>query len=134
MISENAKNITQKLNKNLLIASTFHRRERKFIQIAQRNINGNAITDTFKLRPTIHKIDDVIIVPILDQRITANADVKDNIHVHTKARTRTETTFELSKIVVIKIQLQKDFGTDEVNFFNKFLNHQLVTVETACSK
>ena len=73
-------------------------------------------------------------VPTLDQRITANADVRDNIQVQTNANTKTETTLELSKIVVIKIPLQKDFNLDEVNFFNKFLNHQLVTEETACSK
>jgi hypothetical protein len=66
--------------------------------------------------------------------MTANADVSERIHVHTKASTSTETTFELCNIVVINIQLQKDFKTDDVNFFNKFLNHQLVNEETACSK
>ena len=86
-----------------------------------------------KLNQTIQRIEEVIIVPTLDQRITANAEVNDNIPVQTKAKTRTETTFELSKIVVIKIQLQKDFGTDDVNFFIKFLNHQLEKPVTACS-
>ena len=76
----------------------------------------------------------MIQVPTLDPKITANADVRDSIHVQTNANTRTETTFELSNIVVIKIQLQKDFNLDEVNFFNKFLNHQFVNEETACSK
>ena len=98
------------------------------------NINGNAIFATSKLKPTTHKTDEVIHVHTLDQRITANADVKDNIPVQTNARTKTETTFELSNIVVINIQLQKDFRSDDVNFFNKFLNHQFVTEETACSK
>jgi hypothetical protein len=60
--------------------------------------------------------------------------VSERTHVHTKARTNTEITLELCNIVVINIQLQKDFNTDEVNFFNKFLNHPLVTEETACSK
>ena len=115
-------------------ASIFHQRGKKFIPIAHRNINGNAIIETFKLSQTIHKIDDVIIVHTLDPKITANAEVKDNIPVHTKASTNTETTFELSNIVVIRIQLQKDFRTDDVNFFNKFLNHPFVTEETACSK
>jgi hypothetical protein len=73
-------------------------------------------------------------VHTLDPRITANADVKDNIPVQTKASTNTETTFELSKIAVIKIQLQNDFKTDDVNFLSKFLNHQFVTEDTACSK
>ena len=133
-INENAKKITQKLNKNLLIVSIFHQRAKKLVQIAQKNINGSAIIETFKLNQTIQRIEDVIIVPTLDQRITANAEVKDNIPVQTKARTKTETTFELSKIVVINIQLQKDFGTDDVNLFSKFLNHQFVTEDTACSK
>ena len=116
------------------MATTFDQRERKFIHIAHRNINGNAIFATSKLKPTTHRSEAVIQVPTLDQRITANADVKDKIHVQTNARTRTETTFELSKIVVIKIPLQKDFNLDEVNFFNKFLNHQFVREATACSK
>ena len=133
-ISENAKNISQKLNKNLLIASTFHQRDKKFIQIAHKNINGKAIIETFKLKPTIQRIEEESIVPTLDQRITAKADVKDKIPVQTKASTNTETTFELSKILVIKIQLQKDFRTDDVNLLNKFLNHQFVIEETACSK
>lgn len=133
-IKENARNIIPKLRKNLLIDTTFGQRERKFIHIAQANINGNAILATSKLKPTIHKSEAVIQVPTLDQRITANADVKDNIHVQTNANTKTETTFELSKIVVIKIPLQKDFNLDDVNFFSKFLNHQFVTEETACSK
>ena len=118
----------------MLIDTTFGQREKKFIHIAHMNINGNAIFATSKLSQTTHKSDDVIHVPTLDQRITANADVKDNIQVQTNASTRTETTLELSNIVVIKIQLQKDFNLDEVNFFNKFLNHQWVTEETACSK
>lgn len=98
------------------------------------NINGNANFATSKLNQTTHKTDDVIHVPTLDQRITANADVKDNIQVQTNANTKTETTFELSNIVVINIPLQKDLVTDEVNFFRKFLNHQLAIEETACSK
>ena len=89
---------------------------------------------TFKLRPTIHNNEAVIHVPTFDQRITAKADVRDKIHVQTNANTRTETTFELSKIVVIKIQLQKDFGTEDVNLFSKFLNHPFVIEEIACSK
>lgn len=133
-INENARKITPKLNTNLLIATTLFQRERKLIQNAPININGNAIIDTFKLNHTIHKIELVNIVPTLDPRITANADVSERIHVQTNANTSTETTFELSNIVVIKIQLQKDFKTDDVNFFNKFLNHQLVKEETACSK
>jgi hypothetical protein len=123
-IKENARNIIPKLRKNLLIDTTFGQREKKFIHIAHMNINGNAIFATSKLSQTTHKSDDVIHVPTLDQRITANADVKDNIQVQTNANTRTETTLELSNIVVIRIQLQKDFNLDEVNFFNKFLNHQ----------
>lgn len=133
-INENARKIIPKLRKNLLIDTTFGQREKKFIHIAHMNINGNAIFATSKLSQTTHKTDDVIHVHTLDQRITANADVKDNTQVQTNANTKTDTTFELSKIVVIKIPLQKDFSLDEVNFFNKFLNHQLVTEETACSK
>ena len=133
-IKENARNIIPKLKRNLLIATTFDQRERKFIHIAHRNINGNAIFATSKLKPTIHRSEAVIQVPTLDPKITANADVRDSIHVQTNANTRTETTFELSNIVVIRIQLQKDFRTDDVNFFNKFLNHPFVTEETACSK
>ena len=133
-INENAKKITQKLNINLHTATTLSRRDKKFIQIAPKKINGKAIIDTFKLNQTTHSIELVNIVPTLDPRITANADVSERIHVHTKAKTRTETTFELSNIAVINIQLQKDLGTDDVNFFNKFLNHQFVTEETACSK
>lgn len=134
LINEKARNIIPKLNKNLQIASIFHQWGRKFIPTAQRNIRGKAIIETFRLRPTIHRIEDVIIVHTLDPRITAKADVSDNIPVHTKASTNTETTFELSRIVVIKIQLQNDFGTDDVNFFNRFLNHQFVIEETACSR
>jgi hypothetical protein len=76
----------------------------------------------------------VIQVPTFDQRITANADVSERIQVHTNANTSTETTLELSNIVVINIPLPKDFGTEDVNFLNKFLNQPLVTEETACSK
>lgn len=133
-INENAKKITPKLNINLLIMTTLSQREKKFIQIAQRNTNGKANIKTFKLNHTIHNTQLVSIVPIFDQRITANADVSERIHVHTNANTSTETTFELCNIVVISIQLQKDLTTDDVNFFNKFLNHQLVTEETVCSK
>ena len=89
---------------------------------------------TFKLKPTIPNKEAVIPVPTLDQRITAKAAVSERTHVHTNANTSTETTFELSNIVVINIQLQKDFGTDAVNLFKRFLNHPLVTEETACSK
>lgn len=60
--------------------------------------------------------------------------MSERIHVHTKAKTRTETTFELSNIVVINIPLQKDLRTEDVNFFNRFLNQPFVTEETACSK
>lgn len=112
----------------------FDQRERKFIHIAHKNINGNAIFATSKLNHTTHKIDAVIHVPTFDHKMTANADVKDRIHVQTKAKTNTETTFELSNIIVINIQLQNDFIFEEVNLFNKFLNHQLVRDETACSK
>ena len=133
-IKEKAKNIIPKLNKNLLIITTLFRRVRNANQIAPKNTNGKASIETFKLSHTIHKTELVIIVPILDQRMTANADARERIPVHTKASTSTETTLELCNIVVINIQLQKDFSTDEVNFFNKFLNHPLVTEETACSK
>lgn len=133
-IKENAKNIIPKLNKNLLIVSTLPRREKKFIQMAPMKINGNAIIETFRLNQTTHRTVLVIMVPIFDQRITANADVRERIHVHTNANTSTETTFELCNIVVIKTQLQKDLRTDDVNLFNKLLNHQLVNDETACSK
>lgn len=109
-------------------------REKKLNHTAQRNIKGNAILATFKLNPTTHNNDAVIQVPTFDQRITANAAVRERTQVHTNAKTRTDTTLELSSIVVINIQLQKDFGTDDVNLFNKFLNHQCVTEETACSK
>jgi len=91
--------------------------------MAHKNINGNAILATLKLKPTTHNNDAVIQVPTLDPKITANAAVRERTHVHTNAKTRTDTTFELSRIVVINIQLQKDFGTDDVNLFNKFLNH-----------
>jgi hypothetical protein len=133
-INENAKKINHKLSKNFPIASILFRRERKFTKIAHKRINGNAIKDTLKLNQTIHKIDVGIMVPIFTHRMTANADVKDNIQVQTNANTKTETTLELSKIVVINIPLQKDFNLDEVNFFKKFLNHQFVIDETACSK
>ena len=133
-INENAKKITPKLNINLLIVTTLFQREKKLIQIAQRNTNGNANISTFRLNHTIHNIQLVNIVPILDQRITANADVSERIHVHTNASTSTDTTFELCNMVVINIQLQKDLTTDDVNLFNKFLNHQFVTEETDCSK
>lgn len=123
-IREKARKIIPKLRKNLLIDTTHDQREKKFIHTAHRNINGNAILATSKLKPTTHKTEDVIHVHTLDQRITASADVRDSIHVQTNANTKTETTFELSSIVVIKIQLQKDFSLDEVNFFNRFLNHQ----------
>ena len=133
-IKEKAKKIIPKLNINLLIVITLLRLVRKANQIAPKNINGKANIETFKLNHTIHKTELVIMVPMLDQRITANADVRERIHVHTNASTSTETMFELCNIVVINIQLQKDFGTDEVNFFSKFLNHPLVTEEMACSK
>ena len=133
-IKEKAKNIIPKLRKNLLNVTELDEREKKLNPTAPKNINGNAILATFKLKPITHNNEAVIQVPTLDQRITANADVRDRIHVHTNASTNTETTFELSNIVVINIQLPKDFGTDAVNLFNKFLNHQLVTEETACSK
>ncbi len=133
-INENARKITQKLSINLLIVTTLSQRERKFIQIAPKKINGKAIIDTFKPNHTIPNIEPVNIAPTFDPRITANADANERIHVQTKANTSTETTFELSNIVVINTQLQKDFGTEDVNFFNKFLNHPLVAEETVCSK
>ena len=121
-IKEKAKNIIPKLNINLLTVTALLQRERKLIHMAPRKIR-----DTLKLNHTIHRAAPVIIVPIFDQRITAKAEVSDNIPVQTNANTKTETTFELSKIVVINIPLQKDLRTDDVNFFNKFLNHQFVT-------
>lgn len=133
-INENAKNITPKLNINLLTITTLFQREKKLIQIAPRKIKGKAIIETFKLNHTIHRIALVIIVPTFDQRITAKADVRESIHVQTNANTKTETTFELSNIAVIRIQLQKDFSTDDVNFLSRFLNHQFVAEDTACSK
>jgi len=133
-INENARKITQKLNINLLIITILSQREKRLIQTAPIKINGSAIIDTFKLNQTIHNIEVVNIVPTFDPRITANADVNERIPVQTKANTSTETTFELSNIVVINIQLQKDLGTEDVNLFNKFLNHPLVAEETACSK
>ncbi len=132
-IKENAKKIKPKLSKNFPNDSTLFQREKKFIQTAQKSINGNAIIDTSKLNQTIHKIEVGIIVHIFTQRITANAEVKDNIHAQTNANTSTDIIFELCKIVVIKIQLQKDFDTDDVNFFIKFLNHQFEKPDTACS-
>ena len=133
-MNEKARNIIPKLRKNLLNVTELEEREKKLNPIAQININGNAIFATSKLKPTAHSKDAVIPVPTLDHKITANADVRERIHVHTKASTSTETTFELSNIVVINTQLQNDLGTDDVNFFNKFLNHQLVTADTACSR
>ena len=133
-MKEKAKNTIQKLRKNLLNVTELEEREKKLNHIAQINIKGNAIFATSKLKPTAHSRDAVIHVPTLDPSITAKADVRERIHVHTNANTSTETTFELSNIVVINTQLQNDFGTDDVNFFNKFLNDQLVTDETVCSK
>ena len=133
-IKENAKKIRPKLSKNFPIASSLLRRERKFMHIAHKRIKGKAINDTSKLNQTIHKTEVGIIVHIFTHRITARADVKDSIPVPTNASTKTDITFELCKIVVIKIQLQKDFRVDEVNFFMKFLNHQLESPATACSK
>lgn len=132
-IKEKARKISHKLSKNFPVASILFRRERKFIHIAHKRINGNAIMDTLKLNQTIHKIEVGIIVPIFTQRMTAKADVNDNIPVQTKAKTNTDITFELCRIAVTKIQLQKDFRTDDVNFFIKFLNHQLENPATACS-
>ena len=103
------------------------------MHIAHKRIRGNAIIDTLKLSQTIHKIEVGIIVPIFTQRITANAEVKDNIPVQTNANTNTDITFELCKMEVTKIQLQKDFRIDDVNFFIKFLNHPLENPATACS-
>lgn len=132
-INEKAKKINHKLSKNFQIASTLFRWERKFMHIAHKRIRGNAIIDTLKLSQTIHKIEVGIIVPIFTQRITANAEVKDNIPVQTNANTNTDITFELCKMEVTKIQLQKDFRIDDVNFFIKFLNHPLENPATACS-
>lgn len=114
--------------------TTFDQRDRKFIQIAHKNINGNAIFATSKLNHTTHKRDAVIHDPTFAHKITDNADVKDKIQVQTNAKTNTDTTFELCNSIVIKIPLQNDFIFDEVNFFNKFLNHQLLKDETDCSR
>lgn len=132
-IKENARKIKPKLSKNFPAASILLRRERKFINTAHKRINGNAMIDTSKLNQTIHKIEVGIIVQMFTQSMTANAEVKDNIPVQTKANIKIDITFELCKIVVIRIPLQKDFGTDEVNFFIKFLNHQFEKPATACS-
>lgn len=132
-MKEKARKINPKLSKNLPTASTLFQRERKFINIAHIRISGNAIIDTSKLNQTIHNTEVGIIVHIFTQSITANAEVKDKIPVQTNANTKIDITFELCKIVVIKIQLQKDFGIDEVNFFIKFLNHQFEKPATACS-
>lgn len=133
-IKENAKNITQKLNMNLLTATILLRRDKKVIHIAPKNINGNATTETLRLSQTTHNTEVLNIVPIFDPRITANAEVSERIQVHTKANTNTEMILELCNIAVISTQLPKDFNTEDVNFFNKFLNHQLVKEETDCSK
>ena len=132
-MQEKARNINHKLSMNLLIATTLFQREKKLIHTAHKNIKGNAKIETSKLIPTIHKIEVGIIVPTFAHRITANADVKDKIPVHTNAKTRTDITFELCNIVVVIIQLKKDFGVDDVNFCIKFLNHPLENEETACS-
>lgn len=132
-IKEKARKISPKLSKNFQIASILFRRDRKFIHTAHNKINGNAIIDTSKLNQTIHRIEVGIMVHIFTHRITAKAEVKDNIPVQTKANTNTDITFELCKIVVTKIQLQKDFNTDDVNFFIKFLNHPFENHATACS-
>ena len=108
-------------------------RERKFIHTAHRNIRGKAIIDTSKLNQTIHRIDVGIIVHIFAQRITANAEVNESIHVHTKANTKIDITFELCNIVVVNIPLRKDLNEVDVNFFIKFLNHPLENHETDCS-
>ena len=132
-MKEKARKIIHKLSKNFHIASTLLQWERKFIHTAHKRINGNAIIDTLKLNQTIHKIEVGIIVHTFTQRITANADVNDKIPVHTNAKTKIDITFELCKIVVINIQLKNDLDEDEVNFFIKFLNHQLEKPTTACS-
>ena len=133
-IKEKARNITPKLRKNLLIDATLDQRDKKFIHIAHKNIKGNAIFATSKLNQTTHKSDAVIHEPTFDHKMIANADLRDRIHVQTKANTKTDTTFELCKIVVIKTPLQNDLNFEAVNFFKKFLNHQFVNQETACSK
>ena len=132
-IKEKDRKINHKLSKNFPIASTLFQRERKFTNIAHKRIKGKATNDTSKLNQTTHKIDVGIIVPIFTQRITANAEVKDNIPVQTNANTNTDITFELCRMVVTIIQVQKDFNTEEVNFLIKFLNHQLEKPATACS-
>lgn len=133
-INEKARNIIPKLRKNLLNTTEVDEWEKKLNHIAPKNIKGNAILATFRLKPTIHNNDVVIQVPTFEPRITAKADVSERIPVHTNASTNTETTFELSNIVVINIPLQKDFGTEDVNLLSRFLNHPLVTEEIACSK
>ena len=94
-INEKARKISPKLSRNFQIDSILFRRERKFIHIAHNKINGKAIIETSKLNHTIQRIDVGIIVHIFTQRITAKAEVKDNIPVHTKASTNTDITFEL---------------------------------------
>ena len=132
-IKENARKIRPKLSINFPIDSILFQRDKKLIHIAHNRINGNAIIDTSKLNHTIQRIEVGIIVHMFTHKITANAEVKDNIPVQTNASTSTDITFELCKIVVTKIPLQKDFNTDDVNFFIKFLNHQLENHATACS-
>ncbi len=132
-IKEKARNINHKLSKNLLITTTLFQREKKLIHTAHININGKARSETFKLIPTIHRIEVGIIVQMFAHRITASAEVNDKIHVHTKASTKTDITFELCRIVVVIIQLKNDFGTDDVNFFINVLNPQFENDETACS-
>ena len=73
-IKEKARNIIQKLRKNLLNITELDEREKKLNQIAHKNIRGNAILATSKLKPTAHSNDAVIPVPTFDQRITAKAD------------------------------------------------------------
>ena len=99
-MKEKARNIIQKLRKNFPKITELCEREKKLNHIAQINIKGNAIFATSKLKPIAHSKDAVIQVPTLDQRITANAEDNDRTQVPTNASTSTETTLELSNIVV----------------------------------
>lgn len=132
-IKTNDKNINQRLSKNLLNNTTLSIREKKLTHTAHKNINGRATTVTSKLNHIIHKIEVGIIVQTLAHKITAKAEVNDNIPVPTKAKTNTDITLELCKTAVVKIPLKNDFTSDEVNFFIKFLNHHQENNETDCS-
>ena len=133
-IKERAKKIRPRLRQSLLIIAILFRREKKLNPIAHKKIKGKAKLATLKLNPITHKIEVGIIVQTFAHRITANADVSERTHVHTKASTKTETIFELCNIVVIKTQLPNDFEFDDVNFFKTLLNQLVEELAIACSK